>query len=213
MDYHRLIVAISLLVPSISAVVLRRDEVSYGNCTNPTIKWSEDDGFYPANTADFDHEPTDDIEPIFDFICSTLENKCRAPLSTGIICLGAKTEAKFSGLEGHGQGQADAFNDYILHEKSSVPSPSSTSTPDPPKPTTSNTANVTIGFSAAQVKINDHIDPKWWFDNKIKLFGQGPVVCAEESERMYTNASLTTVSLISSPLARHAGRSLAQFRV
>jgi hypothetical protein len=179
------IVAASLLLSTVSAAVLPRDGIDYGSCSNPTINWTKDKGFFPANSKDFDHSPTTEIAPIYEYVCSTLDNKCKAPLATGWVCLGAQIEAKFNALTG--QAQADAFNNHILYKQSVKPTPV---TP-PAVPQKSAGANVTVLFSKAMVEIEGHIDPKWWFDNKINPTKDTPMLCPEEPYRKYIISQLS----------------------
>jgi hypothetical protein len=132
-------------------------------------------GYFPANRAQFDHEPTKEIDPIYNFICSHLANKCAAPDITVDYCKIATKQADKAGWSK--AARATAFNNYILYLKTiDDPMPETTPTAKPkpkpkPKPTPSplpkKGLNISAVFSVEAVEFDGWVDPVWWINEKM----------------------------------------------
>src|SRR6478752_4581791 len=147
--------------------MITRQTTDFGVCTNPTIMYVQDQdgmlgyGYKPSNANDFPHGATADIATIIDFIRSTLQNACRAPIAAWFLCTTAAAAA--NGKEG--QDAADAFNNVM--NQSSPPSEASQA----PAPAVSAAAvqpSLNMKFSKETVVFGDHIDPIWWFNEYLK---------------------------------------------
>ncbi|ORY06379.1 hypothetical protein BCR34DRAFT_626676 [Clohesyomyces aquaticus] len=172
---------LALLAQSSIAGLIPRADQNFGKCTNPTIAYVEDQdgmagfGYKPANLKDFPHGASADIVAITDYICSNLQNVCRAPAASYELCKTASTTAK--GLKE--KAAADAFNAAIT---TTPPSPSSAA---PPVATPSLvTPKYSIHFSKEQVNFPGTIDPKWWFDQYFLDDGGDPARCKSGSHKM-----------------------------
>ncbi|KAH7348016.1 hypothetical protein BKA66DRAFT_576373 [Pyrenochaeta sp. MPI-SDFR-AT-0127] len=161
----------SFFLSSVLSSVLPRANINYGKCKDPTISYNDNMGYFPANRAQFDHEPTKEIGPIYDFICSQLENKCAAPDITLDYCKIAIKQANMAGWSK--KARAEAFNNYMLYLKTiNDPMPDVTPAGKPkPTPTPSGLPkkglNISTVFSAEAVEFDGWVDPVWWINDKL----------------------------------------------
>ncbi|EOO01067.1 hypothetical protein UCRPA7_3403 [Phaeoacremonium minimum UCRPA7] len=92
-----------------------RQNVDFGSCANPAIKFADNlDGrkeasFAPVDEATFTHGSALNIKVISDFICGQLASKCDASDATVADCQAASTAAQAQ----QGQAAADAFNSAL----------------------------------------------------------------------------------------------------
>ncbi|KAF2684035.1 hypothetical protein K458DRAFT_283926, partial [Lentithecium fluviatile CBS 122367] len=171
---------LALLAQSSIAALIPRASPDFGSCSNPTIEYVKDAdgipgwGYKPADTKNFAHGASADIIAITDFICSNLQNVCRAPTTSYELCLAATAKSK----EQKEKAAAEAFNNAIT-----ATTPAATSTSPTTIPTATVQPKVNIKFSKEQVTFPGHIDPKWWFDTYFIAEGN-PAICESGSHRM-----------------------------
>ncbi|KAH7148976.1 hypothetical protein B0J13DRAFT_523632 [Dactylonectria estremocensis] len=180
-----------------NGALIRRASPDLGVCTEPTIMYVENQdgmlgfGYKPTNNDNFPHGASPDIRSITDFICSNLQNVCRAPTESVDVCKTAAAAA--DGKEG--QDAADAFNNAINASPASVPSNTGEAS-SPSVPSDVETAQYTIHptlnmkFSKEYVDIEGHIDPVWWINEYLKADGQ-PALCDETPHRMPNDLYIT----------------------
>ncbi|KAF2475740.1 uncharacterized protein BDR25DRAFT_379239 [Lindgomyces ingoldianus] len=181
---------LALLVQSTMARLIFRSSPDFGSCFNPTIEYVKDQdgipgyGYKPANAKDFAHGASPDVEAITEFICSNLQNVCRAPATSYDLCkvAASNTQGKKE------KDAADAFNIVITSATPPTSSSSSAAPSETPNPTVE--PKVNIKFSKETVALPGHIDPKWWFDNYFTATGI-PALCDETAHRMPDNNFLT----------------------
>jgi hypothetical protein len=176
-----------LLFSQFSAgAIIPRANPDFGKCAWPTILYRQNVGgidgwsYLPNSFAHFDHNPDRLIKPIADHICSSLQNKCKAPKATYDICI--KATAATTNKEG--KAAADAFNAIMMPGNPS-PSKSSSATPSGTKaPDTRITfqPKVSVKFSKETVEFPGRIDPIWWHNTYIQ--SDDNATCDETSRRM-----------------------------
>ncbi|KAL4724608.1 hypothetical protein ACLX1H_008050 [Fusarium chlamydosporum] len=150
-------------------------------------------GYKPTNINDFPHGASADIQSSTDFICSNLQNVCRAPTETVELCQTAAAAAQGKA----GQDAAHAFN-IAITASSSRPSASDAGTPSEDSADAQGSADaqdmiepsLNMKFSTQFVAMEGHIDPVWWFNEYILADGQ-PSICDETPRRMPNDHYIT----------------------
>src|SRR2546430_16900292 len=74
---------------------------NWGSCKAPLIRWdSNASGFTTQDTGDYSHGPVEDLEDMTQYLCSTVQDACKAPSSSITICHNAAAAAlKKTGLD------------------------------------------------------------------------------------------------------------------
>ncbi|KAG9236759.1 hypothetical protein BJ875DRAFT_481984 [Amylocarpus encephaloides] len=94
---------------SASVIATLVSATSWGSCKEPTITFKSDSGFEATNKDSFSHGATKELAPITDYLCSTVQNQCKAPGDAYKLC----QDATAAGKAKTGADAAVAFNDAL----------------------------------------------------------------------------------------------------